>query len=94
MDSSDYENSYVPPCIFVPYKELDCLTSSRVKLNMLDDTQECLGNSYHKIAFNYDEDTPSNITAVKLRMMHLNLMITIQAKRYSKIGTIQSQINK
>jgi hypothetical protein len=91
MDSSDYENSYVPLCIFVPDKELDCLTSSQVKLNTLDDMQECLSNSHHKIAFDYDEDTPLNITAVKLRLMHLDLIVTIQVKRYSKIGTVQSQ---
>jgi hypothetical protein len=91
MDSSDYENSYIPLFIFVPDKELDCLTSSQVKLNALDNTQECLSNSHHKIAFDYDEDTPLNITTVKLRLMHLNLVFTIQVERYSKIGTMQSQ---
>jgi hypothetical protein len=91
MDSSDYKNSYVPLCIFVPDKELDCLTSSYVKLNTLDNTQECLSNRHHKKAFDYDEDTLLNITAVKLRLMHLDLIITIQVKRYSKIGTMQSQ---
>jgi hypothetical protein len=91
MDSSDYENSYVSLCVFIPDKELDCLTSSRVKLNTLDDTQECLSNSNTNIAFDYDENTPLNITAVKLRLMHLNLIITIQVERYSKICTMQSQ---
>ena len=75
MDSSDCENSYVSPSMFVPDKELDCLSSSHVKLNTLDNMQECLRNSHHKIAFDYDEDTPLNITAVKLRLMHLNLII-------------------
>ncbi len=76
---------------FVPDKELDCLTNSHIKLNILDDTQECFSNSHHKIAFDYDGDTPLNITAVKLRLTHLNLIITIQVKRYAKIGTMQSQ---
>jgi hypothetical protein len=35
------------------------MTDSHVKLNSLDDTQECLSNSNHKIAFDYDEDTMS-----------------------------------
>ncbi len=51
MDSSDYENSYVPPCVFIPDKELDCLTNSHVELNTLGNTQECLSNSHNKIAF-------------------------------------------
>jgi hypothetical protein len=33
------------------------MTDSQVKLNNLDDTQECLSNSNHWIAFGYDEDT-------------------------------------
>jgi hypothetical protein len=59
MNSSDYMNSHVPLCVFVPDKELDCLTDIHIKLNCLDDTQECLSNSNHKIAFDYDEDTMS-----------------------------------
>ncbi len=51
MNSSDYMNSHVPLCVFVPDKELNCLTDSHIKLNSLDDTQECLSNSNHKIAF-------------------------------------------
>ncbi len=91
MDSSDYEDSYVSQCIFGPDKELDYLTSSHVKLNSLDNMQECLSNSHHKIAFDYDEDIPLNITSVKLRLTQLDLIVTIQVKRYSKIGTMQSQ---
>jgi hypothetical protein len=30
---------------------LDRVTDSHVELNSLEDTQECLNNSYHKIAF-------------------------------------------
>jgi hypothetical protein len=57
MNSSDYMNSHVPRCVFVPDKELDCLTDSHIKLNSLDDTQECLSNSNHKIAFDYNKNT-------------------------------------
>jgi hypothetical protein len=51
MNSSDYENSYDPHCVFVPDKELDGLSNIHVKLNILDNTQECLNNSQQKIAF-------------------------------------------
>jgi hypothetical protein len=57
MNSSDYMNSHVPLCVFVPDKELNCLTDSHIKLNSLDDMQECLSNSNQKIAFDYDKDT-------------------------------------
>jgi hypothetical protein len=59
MSSSDYENSYVPPCVLVPDKELNGLTNSHVKLNTLDNTQECLSNHHHKITFGNDEGTVS-----------------------------------
>jgi hypothetical protein len=39
--------------------ELDFLTDSRVKLDILVDTQEPLNDSHHKIALDYDEDTVS-----------------------------------
>jgi hypothetical protein len=74
MISSDYENSYVPSCVFVPDEELDGLTNSHGKLNILDDTQECLISSHHKIAFDYGEDTPLTIIAIKLRLKHLNII--------------------
>ncbi len=35
------------------------MTDSHVKLNSLDDMQECLSNSNHKIAFDYNKDTMS-----------------------------------
>jgi hypothetical protein len=38
---------------------LDRVTDSHVKLNILGDTQECLNNSHHRIALEYDEDTLS-----------------------------------
>jgi hypothetical protein len=59
MNSSDYENSYVPYCVFVLDKELDGLTNNHVKLNTLVNTEECLSTSHHKIAFDDDEDTVS-----------------------------------
>jgi hypothetical protein len=40
MNSSDYENSYVPSCVFVSDKELDGLTNGHDKSNTLDDTSE------------------------------------------------------
>jgi hypothetical protein len=66
MNSSDYMNSHVPLCIFVPDKELDCLTDSHIKLNGLDDKQECLSNSNHKIAFDYNKDTMSLVEELTL----------------------------
>jgi hypothetical protein len=59
MNSSDYKNSYVPLCVFVPDKKLDCLTNSHDKVNTLDILtlcKNCLSNSHHKIAFDNDED--------------------------------------
>jgi hypothetical protein len=38
---------------------LDRVTDSHVKLNILDDMQECLNNSHHWIALEYDEGTLS-----------------------------------
>jgi hypothetical protein len=59
LNSSDNENPFVPLCVFVPGVELDGLTNSHDKLNTLDDTQEYLSDSHHKIAFDDDEDTVS-----------------------------------
>ncbi len=62
----------VPPCIFVPDRELDLLTDSDFKLNSLDDTWGLLDASHHKITFEHDEDTmslvidPTLTTAEKL----------------------------
>ncbi len=73
MNSSDYMNLYVPLCVFVPDKELDCLTDSHIKLNSLDDTQECFSNSNHKIAFNYIEDTMSLVEELTLDILEVSL---------------------
>ncbi len=43
--------------VFVPDRELDFLTDSHVKLDILVDTQEPFSTSHHRIAFEYDEDT-------------------------------------
>jgi hypothetical protein len=53
------ENSCVPSYVFVPDSELDFLTGSHFKLDILVDTQEPFKNSHHKVAFDYDEDTVS-----------------------------------
>ncbi len=69
------QNPCVPPCIFVPDRELDCLTDSHVKLNILDDIQELLNNSHNKRAFNYDEDTTSLVEEPTLATLELSLSI-------------------
>ncbi len=45
--------------VFVPDRELDFLTNSRVKLDTLVDTQESFSTSHHRTALEYDEDTVS-----------------------------------
>jgi hypothetical protein len=39
---------------------LNRVTDSHVELNILDNTQECLNNSHHKISFDHGEDTTKN----------------------------------
>jgi hypothetical protein len=73
MNSSDYMNSHVPLCVFVPDKEHDCLINSHIKLNSLDDMQECLSNSNHKIAFDYNEDTMSLVEELTLDTLEVLL---------------------
>ena len=53
------EKISVPVYVFVPDRELDFLTDSHVKLDIVVDTQESLSTSHHRIAFEYDEDTVS-----------------------------------
>jgi hypothetical protein len=87
MNSSDYMNSHVPLCVFVPDKECDCMTDSHDKLNSLDDTQEYLSNSNHKIAFDYDKDTTS--LAVELTLDTLEVLFsnnTISSARNATIA--------
>jgi hypothetical protein len=73
MNSSDYMNSHVPLCVFVPDKELDCLTDSHIKLNSLCDTQECLSKSNHKIAFDYNKDIMSLVEELTLDTLEVLL---------------------
>jgi hypothetical protein len=73
MNSSDYMKSHVPLCVFVPDVDFDCLTDSHIKLNSLDDTQECFSNSNHKIAFDYDEDTMSLVDELTLDTLEVLL---------------------
>jgi hypothetical protein len=86
MNSSDYMNSHVPLCVFVPDKELDCLTDSHIKLNSLDDMQECLSNINHKIAFDYDEDTMSLVE--ELTLDTLEVLLSDNTISTARIGTI------
>jgi hypothetical protein len=63
----------VPPYISVPDRELDCLTDSHVKLNILYYTQELLSNCQHKIALSYDEDTVSLVEESTLSTSEISL---------------------
>ncbi len=45
---------------------LDRVTDSHVKLNILDNTQKCLNNSCHRIVLEYDEDTVSLVVGPTL----------------------------
>jgi hypothetical protein len=49
------------------------MTVSHVKSNSLDDTQECLSNSNHKIAFDYDNDTMSLVEELTLDTSEVSL---------------------
>jgi hypothetical protein len=73
MNSSDYMHSHVQLCVFVPDKELECLTDSHIKLNSLDDMQECLTNSNHMIAFDHDKDTMSLVDKLTLDTLEVSL---------------------
>ncbi len=73
INSSDYMNSHVPLCVFVPDKELNCLTDFHIKLNSLDDMQECLSISNHKIAFDYNKDTMSLVNELTLDTSEVSL---------------------
>ncbi len=53
------ENLCVPYDIFVPDRELDFLTDSHIKLDILVDRQEPFSNFHHKTVLDYDEDTMS-----------------------------------
>jgi hypothetical protein len=57
----------------VPDKELDVLTDSHVKLDILVDAQEPFKNSHHKEALNYDEDTVSLVVEQSLSTLDISL---------------------
>jgi hypothetical protein len=63
----------VPPCIFVPDRELDFLTDSNVKLDILLDTQEPFNDGHHKVALDYDEDTMSLVEELTLATSEVSL---------------------
>ncbi len=59
---------------------LDRVTDCHVKLNILDNTQECLNNSHHKISFDHDEDT------AKIKIVKQESSVTICT--VDTIGTV------
>jgi hypothetical protein len=52
---------------------LDRVTDSHVKLNILDNKQECLNNSHHRIALEYDEDTVSLVVDPTLSTLDISV---------------------
>jgi hypothetical protein len=52
---------------------LDRVTDSHVKLNILNDTQECLNNIHHRIALKYDEDTVSLVVDPTLSTLDISV---------------------
>jgi hypothetical protein len=52
---------------------LDRVTDSHFKLNILDDTQECLENSHDRIALEYDEDTLSLVVDPTLSASNISV---------------------
>jgi hypothetical protein len=67
------EKLSVPVYVFVPDRELDFLTDSHVKLDILADTQEPLSTSHHRIAFEYDEDTVSLVVDSTLSTLDISI---------------------
>jgi hypothetical protein len=45
--------------VFVPYREPDLLTDSKIKLDIFVDTQKPFYSSHPRVPFEYDEDTVS-----------------------------------
>jgi hypothetical protein len=67
------ENLCVQPFVFVPDRELDFLTDSHIKLDILVDTQEPFKDSHHKVALDYDEDTVSLVEEPTLSTLDISL---------------------
>jgi hypothetical protein len=59
--------------VFVPDRELDILTDSHFKLDILVDTQEPLSTSHHWIALEYDEDTVSLVVDPTLSTLDVSI---------------------
>ncbi len=66
------ENSCAPPYVFVSYRELEFLTDSHIKLDILVDTQEPFKDSHHKVALDYDEDTVSFVEEPTLSTLDIS----------------------
>ncbi len=49
------------------------MTDSRIKLDILFDTQELFKNSHHKVALDYDEDTVSLVEEPTLSILDTSL---------------------
>jgi hypothetical protein len=49
------------------------VADGHVKLNILDDRQECLNNSHHRIALEYDEDTLSLVVDPTLSTLDISV---------------------
>jgi hypothetical protein len=62
-----------PIICLCPDRELDLLTDSHVKLDILVDTQEPFKNSHHNVAFNYDEDTINLVEEQTLSTLDISL---------------------
>ncbi len=67
------ENLCVPPYVLISDRELEFLTDSHIKLDILADTQEPFKNSYHNKAFDYDEDTVSLVVEQTLSTSEISL---------------------
>jgi hypothetical protein len=67
------ENLCVPPCIFVPDRELDLLTDSCIKLDILVDKQRPFHDSHYKKDFDYDEDIGSLVEEPTLATSEVSL---------------------
>jgi hypothetical protein len=67
------KNLCVPPCIFVPGRELDFLTDKHVNFKILVDMQEPVSDSHCKLALDYDEDTVSLVDEPTLATSEVSL---------------------
>ncbi len=59
--------------VFVPDRELDLLTDSHVKIDILVDTQEAFSTCHHREAFEYDGDTVSLVAEQTLSTLDTSI---------------------